>query len=106
MSISKQQKGSKNRDKARRKVAKIHAKVADSRQNFLHKLTTNLIRENQVISLESLQVKNMIKNHHLAKSIADVSWSELVRQLEYKAAWYGRTIVKIDKFYPSSKRCF
>ncbi|RIV16378.1 transposase, partial [Alicyclobacillaceae bacterium I2511] len=81
-------------------------KIADRRQDFLHKLTTRLIRENQVISLESLQVKNMIQNHHLAKSIADVGWGELVRQLEYKATWYGRTVVKIDKFYPSSKRCY
>ncbi len=103
--LSKKQKGSKNRDKARIKVAKIHAKIADRRQDFLHKLTTKLIRENQVISVESLQVKNMIQNHHLAKSIADVSWGELVRQLEYKATWYGRTVVKIDKFYPSSQRC-
>jgi putative transposase len=104
--LSKKQKGSKNRDKVRVKVAKIHAKIADRRQDFLHKLTTRLIRENQVISLESLQVKNMIQNHHLAKSIADVGWGELVRQLEYKATWYGRTVVKIDKFYPSSKRCY
>ena len=104
--LSKKQKGSKNRDKARIKVAKIHAKMADRRQDFLQKLTTQLIRENQVISLESLQVKHMIQNHHLAKSIADVGWGELVRQLEYKAAWYGRTVVKIDKFYPSSKRCY
>jgi putative transposase len=104
--LSKKQKGSKNRDKARIKVAKIHAKIADRRQDFLHKLTTRLIRENQVISVESLQVKNMIRNHHLAKSIADVGWGELVRQLKYKAAWYGRTVVKIDKFYPSSKRCY
>ena len=104
--LSKKQRSSKNRDKARIKVAKIHAKITDRRQDFLHKLTTQLIRENQVISLESLQVKHMIQNHHLVKSIADVGWGELVRQLEYKAAWYGRTVVKIDKFYPSSKRCY
>ena len=104
--LAKKQKGSKNRDKARIKVARIHARIADRRQDFTHKLTTRLIHENQVIAAESLQVKNMIRNHKLAKSIADVSWSELIRQLEYKATWHGRTVVKIDKFYPSSKRCY
>src|SRR5439155_16414532 len=70
------------------------------------KLSTQIIRENQVVCLESLQVKNMVKNHCLAKVISDVGWSEFVSQLEYEAEWYGRTLVKIDKFYPSSKRCF
>ncbi|WP_245578159.1 transposase [Alicyclobacillus herbarius] len=69
------------------------------------KLTTRLVNENQVICVESLQVKNMIRNRHLSKAIADVGWGELIRQLEYKADWYGRTLVKIDKFYPSSIRC-
>ena len=104
--LSKKQKGSKNREKARIKVARIHAKIKDRRLDFLHKLSTRIIDENQIIAVESLQVKNMIQNHHLAKSIADVGWGEFVRQLEYKADWYGRTFVKIDKFYPSSKRCF
>ena len=104
--LAKKQKGSKNRSKARLKVARIHAKIADRRSDFLHKLSTRLIHENQVIAVESLQVQNMIRNHHLSKSIADVGWGEFVRQLEYKAQWYGRTVVKIDKFYPSSKRCF
>jgi putative transposase len=103
--LAKKRKGSKNRDKARQKVARLHARIADSRRDFQHKATTKLIRENQVICLESLAVKNMLKNHKLAKAIADVGWSELVRQLEYKAAWYGRTIVKIDRWYPSSKTC-
>lgn len=103
--LAKKQKGSKNREKTRLKVARIHAKIADRRQDFLHKLTTRLINENQVITVESLQIKNMIRNPHLAKSIADVGWGELIRQLEYKAHWYGRTLIKIDKFYPSSKRC-
>jgi putative transposase len=99
------QKGSKNRKKARRKVARIHARIADRRRDFLHKLTTGLIRDNQVVCVESLQVKNMLGNHTLAKAIADVGWGELVRQLQYKASWYGRAVVAIDKFYPSSKRC-
>ncbi len=104
--LSKKQKGSKNRAKARLKVARIHARIRDRRRDYQHKLSTQLIRENQTICVESLQVKNMVKNHSLAKAISDVGWSEFVRQLEYKAAWYGRTLVKIDKFYPSSKRCF
>src|SRR5438034_5227409 len=103
---AKKKKGSKNRAQARLKVARIQKKMADRRRDYQHKLSTQTIRENQVVCIESLQVKNMVKNHCLAKAISDVGWSELVRQLEYKAAWYGRTLVKIDKFYPSSKRCF
>jgi putative transposase len=103
---AKKKKGSKNRDKARRKVARMHARIADRRRDFSHKLSTRLIRENQTICVESLAVKNMVKNHSLAKAISDVGWSEFVSQLEYKAAWYGRNLVKIDKWYPSSKRCF
>jgi putative transposase len=103
---AKKRKGSKNRAKARVKVAKIHARIADRRRDFLHQLSTRLIRENQTICVESLAVKNMVKNHRLAKAISDVGWSEFVSHLEYKATWYGRTLVKIDKWYPSSKRCF
>ena len=103
--LSRKQKGSKNRAKARLKAARIHARIADRRNDFTHKLTTRLVHDNQVIAVESLQVKNMMQNRHLSKSIADVNWGEMVRQLEYKAAWYGRTVVKIDKWYPSSKRC-
>lgn len=99
-------KGSKNRDKARKKVARVHARIADRRRDFLHKLSTRLIRENQVICVESLQVKNMVKNDKLSKAISDVGWGEFVSQLAYKADWYGRALVKIDKWYPSSKRCF
>ncbi|HEY9607859.1 RNA-guided endonuclease TnpB family protein [Allocoleopsis sp.] len=98
-------KGSNNREKARLQVARIHAAIADSRTDLLHKLTTRLVRENQTIAVEDLVVKNMMKNHKLAGAIADASWSELIRQLEYKCQWYGRTLVKIDRWFPSSKRC-
>ncbi len=103
---AKKQKGSQNREKARRKVARIHARITDRRRDFLHKLSTRLIRENQTICIESLQVKHMVKNRKLSKAISDVGWSEFVSQLDYKAQWYGRHLVKIDKWYPSSKRCF
>jgi putative transposase len=103
--LAKKQKGSANRLKAKLKVARMHAKTADSRRDFLHKLSTRLINENQVIAIESLAVSNMQKNRSLAKSISDASWSEFVRQLTYKAEWYGRTLVGIDRWYPSSKRC-
>lgn len=103
--MAKKQLGSKNRGKAKMKVARIHAKVADSRRDFLHKLSTRLINENQVIAVESLAVANMKKNRTLSKSISDAGWSEFLRQLEYKALWRGRTLVGIDRWYPSSKRC-
>ena len=103
--LAKKTKGSNRRRKAKLKVAKLHAKIADSRRDFLHKLSTRLINENQVIAVESLSVSNMQKNRCLSKSIADASWSEFLRQLEYKAKWYGRELVGIDKWYPSSKRC-
>ncbi|MBV8628201.1 MAG: transposase [Paraburkholderia sp.] len=103
--LAKKQKGSANRRKAKLKVARMHAKTADSRRDFLHKLSTRLINENQVIAIESLAVSNMQKNRRLAKSISDASWSEFVRQLQYKAQWYGRTLIGIDRWYPSSKRC-
>lgn len=103
--LAEKQKGSQNRAKVRRRVARLHAKVQDCRNDFLHKTSTQLVRENQVISAESLSVKNMVRNPCLAKAIHDVGWGELVRQLEYKAQWHGRTFVQIDKWYPSSKRC-
>jgi putative transposase len=103
--LAKKQKGSANRTKARLKVARLHAKIADSRKDFLHKLSTRLVSENQTIAIETLAVSNMQKNRCLAKSISDASWFEFVRQLEYKSKWYGRTLVGIDKWYPSTKRC-
>ncbi len=103
--LAKKQCGSKNRDKARRKVARVHARIADRRTDFLHKLSTRIIRENQTICIESLAVKAMAKHPTLAKAIHDVGWGEFVRQLTYKADWYGRTLVSIDQWYPSSKRC-
>ena len=103
--LSRKQKGSNNRHKARLKVAKVHQEIADARKDFLHKLTIRLVRENQTIAVEDLAAKNMVKNRKLALSISDASWGELVRQLEYKCDWYGRTLVKIDRWFPSSKRC-
>jgi putative transposase len=103
--LSRRKKGSKNRLKAKDRVAKVHAKIADSRNDFVHKMTTKLIKENGLIVMEDLQVKNMMRNHCLAKSIADVAWGAIEKQAMYKAKLYGRELVKIDKFFPSSKRC-
>ncbi|AYM92837.1 MULTISPECIES: RNA-guided endonuclease InsQ/TnpB family protein [Serratia] len=103
--LSKKTRGSKNRAKARLKVARLHGKIADCRLDNLHKLSRKLINENQVVCVESLKVKNMIRNPTLSKAIADAGWSELVRQLQYKGGWAGRNVVAIDQYFPSSKRC-
>lgn len=103
--LSRKQPGSANRAKAARKVARVHARIADRRRDFLHKLSTRLIRDNQTIVVEDLAVSNMVKNHNLARSISDASWAELRSMVDYKAQWYGRDLVVVDRFYPSSQLC-
>ena len=103
--LSKKKKGSKNRERAKRKLAKMYLKTKNIRQDHLHKTTTKIVNENQVIYLETLNVRGMMKNHCLAGAIADASFYEVRRQLEYKAAWYGRTVKYLDRWFPSSKTC-
>ena len=103
--FARKQKGSANRAKAKVKTARVYARITDRRRDFLHKLSTRIIRENQTVIIEDLSVRNMVRNHSLARAISDASWSELRRQLEYKADWYGRTVVPVDRWYPSSKTC-
>ena len=103
--LSRKQKGSKRREKQKRKVALVHERIANQRKDAIHKATTDAVRESQAIAVEDLDVRGMEKNRHLAKSVADASMSEMVRQLEYKCAWHGRGFVKVGRFYPSSKTC-
>lgn len=104
---SRKKKGSNNRKKANLRVAAIHERINNQRTDFLNQLSTKLIRDNQTdtICVESLAVKNMVKNHNLAQAINDVSWSEFIHQLEYKGKWYGKNIIKIDRWFASSKIC-
>ncbi|HEU5024450.1 MAG TPA: RNA-guided endonuclease TnpB family protein [Spirillospora sp.] len=97
--------GSANRSRARARVARIHARITDRRRDFLHKLSTRLVRENQTVVIEDLDVRNMVKNHSLARAISDAAWRDLRTMLEYKADWYGRKLVAIDRWFPSSKTC-
>jgi putative transposase len=103
--LSRKEEGSKNREKARRRVAKIHARITDRRRDHLQKLTTRLVRENQTIVIEDLNVQGMLKNRSLARAISDAAWTELRSMLEYKCHWYGRQLVIVDQWYPSSKTC-
>ncbi|MEU9789778.1 RNA-guided endonuclease TnpB family protein [Streptomyces sparsogenes] len=103
--LSRKAKGSANREKARRKVARVHARIVDRRRDFLHKLSTRLVRENQTVVIEDLTVRNLLKNHSLARAISDASWTDLRSMLEYKCTWYGRELVVIDRWFPSSKLC-
>lgn len=103
--LSRKSRGSNNYNKQRIKLARIHEKISNQRNDFLQKLSTNIIREYDTICLETLKVKNMVKNHNLAKSITDCSWATFISMLEYKALWYGKDIRKIDTFYASSKTC-
>ncbi|GAA1610208.1 hypothetical protein GCM10009733_003020 [Nonomuraea maheshkhaliensis] len=103
--LSRKEKGSANRAKARLKVAKVYARIADRRTDHLRKVTTRLVRENQVIAVEDLTVRNMVRNHSLARAVSDAAWRQLRSMLEYKAPWYGRTLVAVDPWFPSSRLC-
>ncbi|BCJ73717.1 transposase [Catellatospora sp. IY07-71] len=103
--LARKQKGSANRAKARLAVARIHGRIADRRRDHLHKLTTRLVRETQAIVIEDLAVSNMVKNHRLARAISDAAWRQLRTMLEYKAAWHGRDLIVVDRWFPSTRLC-
>ena len=103
--LSRKAKGSANRAKARREVARVHARITDRRKDFPHKLTTRLVRENQVVVIEDLSVRTMVENRTLSRVISDAAWTTMRSMLAYKCGWYGRELVAIDRFFPSSKLC-
>ena len=103
--LSRKSKGSRNREKARVKIVRLHEHIANQRNDAIHKMTTQLVRSNDIICMEDLSSKNMMKNHKLALHVADAAWGEIRRQLAYKADWYGKELVVIDRFFPSSQTC-
>jgi len=103
--LSRKEKGSANRAKAKLTLARVYARIADRRRDHLHKVTTRLVRENQTVVIEDLTVRNLVKNHSLARAVCDASWREMRTMLEYKAQWYGRELLVVDRFFPSSKLC-
>ena len=103
--LARKKKGSKNYEKHRKKVAKVHEKIVNIRKDYTHKQSAKLVHENQIIAIETLRVKNMVKNHKLAKAIHDVSWTEFFRQLQYKAEFTSSKVLQVDSFYPSSQIC-
>lgn len=103
--LARKQKCSANREKARLEVARVHARIIDRRRDNLHKVTTRLVRDNQTVVIEDLNVRGMVKNRRLSRAISDAAWSDLRSMLEYKCAWYGRDLVVIDRWFPSSKTC-
>lgn len=103
--LARKQNGSANRVKARQRVARIHARIADRRRDHLHQLTTRLVRDNQTVVIEDLSVRNMLRNHRLARAISDAAWTNLRTMLAYKTQWYGRELLVVDRWYPSSKVC-
>lgn len=104
-SLSRKQKGSKNRDKARQKVARLHERIHDQREAAIHEMTTDLVKKYDVICMEDLNAAGMVRNHHLAKTVEDAAFGEIRRQLVYKAGWYGKKVIFVDRFYPSSQLC-
>jgi len=103
--VSKKKRGGRNREKARQRLARIYERVANQRADFQHKLSTQLIRENQAIMVETLNIRGLVRNRRIARSIADAAWSRFLQMLQYKAEWYGVTLIQVGRFAPTSKIC-